>query len=254
MRLLGMIVLAWGFATTGLAIVQRDDRKDEQYLALGQRFEAVGQVTPDGTGTLIAPRFVLTAAHVATGRGGATAVDLGGHSYRVVRAIVHPEGRAKGDDQPPEVDLAVLELEREVVSIEPLGLYRGREERGRKAILVGLGDFGPAGRPLARSDHRRRAATNEVSDAGPLRLFLRFDAPPAGTDLEGVGAPGDSGGPALFEQEGRVLLAGVSSAATGPPGQYGLTDVYTRVSTYADWILKVLAGGTAGPASSQPLH
>lgn len=45
-----------------------------------------------------------------------------------------------------------------------------------------------------------------------------------GTDLEGVGGPGDSGGPALLELDGRVLVAGVSSAASSPPGQYGLTD------------------------------
>jgi len=247
MRRPGMTILAWTLATTpALAIVQRDDREDRQYLALGERFTAVGQVLPDGTGTLVAPRFVLTAAHVATGRGGATAVVFGDQSYRVVRAIVHPEGRASSDDQPPEVDLALLELEKDAGSIEPFGLYRGRDERGRQAILVGLGDFGPAGRPLVRSDRRRRAATNEVSDAGPLRLFLRFDAPPAGTDLEGVSGPGDSGGPALLEQDGRILVAGVSSASSGPPGRYGLTDVCTRVSTYADWIGRVLAGGSGG--------
>jgi len=228
-------------AAPSLAIVERDDREDRQYLVLGERFGAVGRVQPDGSGTLVAPRFVVTAAHVATGRGGATAVEFGGRAYPVARVVVHPQGQGIRNDQPPEVDLALLVLQDEVEGVAPLGLYRGRDKTGRVAFLVGTGDFGAAGRPSTRTDHRRRAATNEVSDAGPLRLFFRFDAPPAGTDLEGVSGPGDSGGPALLETEGRVLLAGVSSASSGPPGRYGLTDVYTRVSTYADWIAKVVA-------------
>jgi secreted trypsin-like serine protease len=43
-----------------------------------------------------------------------------------------------------------------------------------------------------------------------------------------------------------VFGAGVSSASTGgKPGQYGVTDVYTRVSAYATWVEGVMsvAGG-----------
>lgn len=233
----------WGPATlalclTGgpaLAIVERADRDDERYLALGARFPAVCEVRPGGTGTLIAPRFVLTAAHVASGRGGATAVTCGGRTYSVRRARIHPQGQAEGN-RPPEVDLALLELDSAVEGIEPVAIHRGRDEAGRTAFLAGVGDYGKAGQPLARSDHRTRAATNTVADAGPLRLFFAFEAPPEGTDLEGVSGPGDSGGPALLERDGRVFVAGVSSGADGPPGRYGLTDIYTRVSTHADWI------------------
>jgi hypothetical protein len=241
MRRLAAGLLAVGLATPALAIVHRDDRADEPHRTLGERFPAVGEVMPAGTGTLVAPRFVLTAAHVARGRGGASGVVLGGESYRVVRVIVHPQGEALREGQPPEVDLALLELERAVVGIPALQLYRGGEERGRTAILVGVGDYGPAGQPLAPSDRRRRAATNQVSHAGPLRLFFRFDAPPAGTDLEGVSAPGDSGGPALLEEGGRALVAGVSSASSGAPGRYGLTDVYVRVSRHLDWLESILS-------------
>jgi hypothetical protein len=166
---------------------------------------------------------------------------LGGKTYRVKRAAVHPKG-APDRDRPPEVDLAVLELDGEVGGIEPLPVYRGRGETAHSAVLVGVGDFGAAGRPLTRSDRRRRAATNTFADVGPLRLFLTFDAPPGGTDLEGVSGPGDSGGPALIEVGGQWLVAGVSSGSQGKPGHYGLTDVYTRVSAHHEWLSRVLGG------------
>jgi hypothetical protein len=221
------------------AVVERHDRDDSQYLTLGERFRAVGEIQPDGTGTLVASRWVLTAAHVAAGRRGAVGVKFGDVVYRVQRVVVHPLGK-EGGNRPPEVDLGLLELERPVEGIEPLELYRGRGELGQKAFLVGYGDFGKAGARLSPTDHKRRAATNTVSDAGPRRLFFVFEAPPAGTDLEGVSGPGDSGGPALMEEGGRYLLAGVSSGADGPPGRYGLTDVFVRVSAYADWIDQTL--------------
>jgi secreted trypsin-like serine protease len=82
-----------------------------------------------------------------------------------------------------------------------------------------------------------------IDDAGPKRIFMTFDAPPAGAALEGVGAPGDSGGPAFIEVDGRLRLAGVSSASmNGKPGTYGVVDVYTRVSAYVDWIERTIAG------------
>jgi hypothetical protein len=111
------------------------------------------------------------------------------------------------------------------------------------AFIVGYGDYGVAGAPFQKTDGMRRAVTNEIIDAGPRRVFMTFDAPPAGSALEGVGAPGDSGGPAFIEVDGRLWLVGVSSASmNGTPGAYGVVDVYTRVSSYADWIEKTLTG------------
>jgi hypothetical protein len=142
---------------------------------------------------------------------------------------------------PPEVDLALIELSEPVKEINPVELYRGREELGQKVFVVGYGDYGNPLIGLKHTDGRRRAVTNIVDDAGPRRLFLTFYAPPNGTEYEGVGGPGDSGGRAIIEQGGKFLLAGVSSASmNGKPGQYGVTDVYTRVSSYIDWIEKIM--------------
>jgi hypothetical protein len=224
------------------AVVTRHDRSDTDALALGRRFAAAGRVMPDGGCTLIAPAWVVTAAHVAARLRPGSRVEFEGTPYTVKRVVAHPEASAP-PGVPPDVDLALVELTAPVEGIQPVLLYRGRDELRRPAFIVGYGDFGVAGAPFQRTDGRRRAATNEIDDAGPKRLFMTFDAPPSGSTLEGVGAPGDSGGPAFVEADGKLLLAGVSSASmNGKPGTYGVTDVYTRISSYVDWIDATLAG------------
>jgi hypothetical protein len=169
-------------------------------------------------------------------------VEFGGAQYSVKRVITHPDATGPAG-APPEVDLALLELTSAVTGVQPVALHRKRDELGTVAFVVGYGDYGIAGSPFTPTDGRRRAATNRIDDAGPRRLFMTFDAPPAGSTLEGVGAPGDSGGPAFIESDGRLSIVGVSSASMdGKPGAYGVVDVYTRISSYVEWIEKTMAG------------
>lgn len=243
-RILGSLTLAvlCLLATPLQAIVVRHDRSDAEAVALGRRFVAAGRVLPDGGCTLIAPTWAITAAHVAARARPGSVVEFEGRPYIVKRVVAHPDATGPAG-MPPEVDLALLELTAAVPGIDPVPLYRGRDELGLAAFIVGYGDYGVAGMPFRRTDATRRAATNRIDDAGPKRLFMRFDAPPSGLALEGVGAPGDSGGPAFVETNGRLSLAGVSSASMdGKPGSYGVVDVYTRVSTYLEWIERTMAG------------
>lgn len=223
-------------------VVIRHDRTDADALAMGARFVAVGRVLPDGGCTLVAPTWAVTAAHVAASIRPDGEVQFGGRAYRVKRTVIHPEGRAPAG-VPPEVDLALLELAEPVTGITPIPLYAGSDELGKTLFIVGNGDYGNPRDGIRRSDGQRRAVTNMVNDAGPRRLFMRFDDPPAGVEQEGIGAAGDSGGPALIEENGRLWVAGVSSGSMGgKPGQYGVTDVYTRVSAYAAWLDDVMRG------------
>lgn len=230
------------------AVVLRADRSDADALRLGKRYPAAGQVLPDGGCVLIAPTWVLTAAHVAAGVGRGGTVRLGDTEVAIERVVLHPDAAVR-PGVPPEVDLALIELASPVTAVAPLEIYLGDDELGKTLTIVGYGDHGLAAGALSRGDGRRRAVTNVVDDAGPRRLFMRFDPPPAGTDLEGVGGAGDSGGPALLLAGGRTFVAGISSASMdGQPGHYGVTDVYSRVSAYRVWIMQVIAG-TAKPAS-----
>ena len=87
--------------------------------------------------------------------------------------------------------------------------------------------------------HDRYDRDSLVDEVDGYWLKMCFDAPPAGTILEGVCGRGDSGGPALIQQDHRFLLAGVSSwqmIGDRPLGTYGCIEHYTRVSCFIDWI------------------
>ena len=92
----GLLFVALG-VTTSLGIVIRHDRDDAKYQELGARFPAVANVLPDGTGVLVAPGFVLTAAHVARGFASRSPrVVIDGREYRVDRIYTHPAWTGRG--------------------------------------------------------------------------------------------------------------------------------------------------------------
>ena len=220
-------------------IVIRHDRPDSLYRALGERYPAVVKVGRAGDGTLIADRWVLTAAHVAGTINLARArVIVGGREYVIRRAVPHPQWRELGPH-----DIGLLELAEPVSGVEPLALYRGRDEVGRTVVFVGHGDTRTGLGGPWQADGLKRGATSLVEAIDEGRLVLRFREPPEGGELEGAPGRGDSGGPALIESGGRAWIAGVSSAGfdgRNGPGTYGAVDHYTRVSDYLDWIESVI--------------
>jgi hypothetical protein len=243
-------VLLLALVATGEArgIVTRHDREDARYLELAGRFPAAVTLEPDGAGTLVGKQWVLTAAHIAElSKETELHALVADARIAVSRVVFHPQWTGSGPH-----DVALLELERPLRQAAPAGLFEGRDEIGREVFFVGSGDTGDGLTGPDRADGKRRAATNTVIAVDSDWVYFVFDAPGdepgadpgEATDLEGVSGPGDSGGPALVRQDGRLYVLGVSSHAVGKdgPGRYGVREVYTRVSTHAGWIRDVMAG------------
>ena len=233
-----------------LPIITRHDVEDSAYLELGARYAAalVGMNLgaeggpPDGHGVLVAPGWVLTAAHVATEVEPGHELSAGGARHAAAEVILHPEWDGGAGD-----DIALVRLATAVPNVAPVDLYEANDEVGRTVIVVGRGDLGTGLTGPEGNDRRLRGATNRVDGADEGLLWWRFDAPAdrGVTTLEGISGPGDSGGPALVDVDGRVFVAGVSSsqstrATGGREGVYGVTEYYVRVSVYADWLERTM--------------
>ena len=246
-----LAALCWILPHAGDAeIIRRHDRDDARYLELGQKFPVVGTFVPQGDGvvTLVGDRWCLTAAHVAEILSPFRPVVRFGEQEVVVRNIYfHPSWN--GEAGPESADMALLELESAVEGIEPALLYRGDDEVGKVITFVGWGDVGTGLTGPTGADGKKRGATNTVLAATEKWVTFRFDAPPDGTELEGISGPGDSGGPALLEQDGKIYTLGVGSgnddAEAGGLCQYDSIEYYARVSTAQQWLDAVMAGEVA---------
>jgi Trypsin len=230
-------------------MIIRHDRSDRQSLVDPCKWPAITSFfRGPGAASLIAPTWLLTAAHVARHipADHRLPVELREKPYAVARVILHPawreswEGEEEDEDTIGDtVDLALVELETPVEDVRPFALYRRSDETGKEVILLGAGQYGNGLEGARGSDRQLRRVTNIVDESDAYWLTCRFDAPPAGTSLEGVCGGGDSGGPALIQQGSELLLAGVSSwqrQGGKPVGLYGCIEHYARVSRYVDWI------------------
>jgi len=206
------------------------------------------------TATLIAPGYVLTAAHVVQG---AAASNIsfqinGGTSYSVgaSNVFVNPDytgtttGNLQGDPTNHN-DLAIIQLAGSVGSdIPTYSLYNG-PMGGQDLNFVSY----------ANSSSVKKTGENIVNVVLPSagnanqNYVFTYDAPGTGDSL-GLGREaglehGDSGSAAFVNVNGQWQLAGINTFEVfyqnGPTSGYGTGGGGVAVGSYASWINSVIA-------------
>jgi hypothetical protein len=187
-------------------------------------YPATVQVTRGGafcSGTLVAPRTVLTAGHCIDppldGQGAVTFGDdtgEAGQRVAIERATVHPE-----------VDLALLTLVDPAPAL-PMPLFTGDvdDHLGEPVALVGFGVTGD----LASDPGSKRRGWSRIDHATDVKLYTGYDEQGAWV------CHGDSGGSVVLEVGDLGQLAGVVS--TGAPECGTPPNGHVRVDAQADWI------------------
>jgi len=239
MRVIVLLGVFAAFSAPTSAIVIRHDREEARYRALAQNTPSVVRFAAGGMGTLIAPQWILTAAHVAAHLDVGASVNVDGVIRRVSAMTAHPQyALQKG------ADIAVVRLD-SPVQVRAIPLQTRRDESGKTVTFIGEGDFGTGLTGPVHRDFVRRGAHNRVARVTDGWLIFTFDPWRDAEELEGISGPGDSGGPAFLTRNGVTTIAGVSSwqnrNGRAHEGLYGVEDYYARVSSFAGWITTTIA-------------
>ncbi|RAP56297.1 trypsin-like serine protease [Oleiagrimonas sp. MCCC 1A03011] len=250
------------------AVVIRADVDDARYLIAPSAIPALAEMPGEGQGVLIAPRWVVTAAHATQGYM-LMGVRVHGTWRKVAHVYLYPRfkeqyARVEQAAKHPTLknrqaiteafeamhDIALIELAQPVEDVQPMPLYRASNEQGKVVKIIGRGATGngKVGQ-YPHSPHRGklRRAFNRITRAHAQWLDYRFDCGPDALPLEGVIGDGDSGGPVLIESDGTWKLAGLSDwkhwpkgHATFVAGVCGQSFSNSRISYYTKWIKGVM--------------
>jgi transmembrane serine protease 9 len=205
-------------------------------------------------GSLIAPRWIISAAHCVYGQTspdnlqvllGSNFLDRDGQTFSVDRILIHEGWKSSTFDY----DVALLHLTESSTQtpIKLVELNKATELAGPGLIAI------VSGWGITLTTDRR--ASNVLRNVG-VQLVTKADCagpasyPNAISDrmvcagfAEGAkdACQGDSGGPLMVpDKKGGLLLAGIVSWGEGcaKPGKYG---VYTYVPVIQDWVARKLA-------------
>lgn len=270
-------------STSASAIVIRDDVEDARYRVSASEFPALADMPGEGHGVLIAPQWIVTAAHAVTWQPEIKQVMVNGVARDVEKLIIHP-----GYKKPPQElldqslatwdwtlfraslsasdDIALIKLTKAVSDVSPVPINKGEREFNEIVEIIGKGATGNGDKGYQFSDPHRtelRRAQNKVTSAHGRWLCYSFDKPSDALPLEGGSGSGDSGGPVLMRSGIGLSLAGLTSWADPQstvrvPGRYGQISCNVRMSHYAEWIESVISGlpqaRANSPSKPTPLH
>jgi V8-like Glu-specific endopeptidase len=215
-------------SAAGLIAPQTQNEEGDATKTTG--FPSVGIISLDGQGfgggTLIAPMFVLTAAHVVDGRDPSTLTfTVGGATYNVAQVFEYPGYNPGEIGTDGANDIAILELTRTVTNVTPSPINTTAPAVGQMLTLVGFGarDGGTFG--------TKYSGTTPIGGISSSLITWTFS-----NNSEDDTVVGDSGSPEFIEENGVYYIASVTSGGTNLDSGFGDNAYNTRVDVYAAWI------------------
>jgi secreted trypsin-like serine protease len=198
------------------------------------------------SGTLIAPRVVVSAGHCLKDTG-LSASDItiffgntvggSGTSVKVTKLQVHPSYYAKSDGTPMN-DVSVLVLAQDA-PVSPMAWQSTALSSivGQSVLMVG---YGVTSASKQTGNGTRRKVTQKIT--GQDSTFLYYGDAVSGT------CQGDSGGPTFLDESGVLTLVAVTSYGDTSCVKLGAN---TRVDPYASFISSFITSCTPSCSGKQ---
>ncbi|MCA0423656.1 MAG: trypsin-like serine protease [Proteobacteria bacterium] len=192
------------------------------------------------TGTVLAPRVIVTAAHCTAGSKQVAVAyfEDGAPVLQIVTAVARHPGFSR--NSAVSVDIALLRLENPLPSrFQPVSIDHGGAA-GHIGESLTIAGFGLADERDAKSAGTLRTAEVELLP----KLYPRFLRLGLDSQLSSLAiCKGDSGGPVFAGGSGAPVLVGVVYAAerTGKAKACGAAAQAVRVSPQRGWIDGVMA-------------
>lgn len=205
------------------------------------------------SGTLVAPRYVLTAGHCVTNYSNKVVapykitVRLNDIPFAAKAISVHPSFNPNLACEENHYDVALIELQTEAVGIESIPVATTPPALGDELLIAGFGSEGTG--QGGEDGIFAQAGTVDfgytyVEEVTGSYINWRFN--PGESNTGG----GDSGGPAFVDIAGQRYVSNITCGGTGDAG-FGTWSFNTRVDKVADWIYGVVNHVSAPTASPE---